>query len=118
MPGFLLEEKKSYLRDEISSTSKFSVAFGGTADPALNAQVGNINPYDITQDLCLTGAGPHRRGSGTVRGESAAHVMLRLQARIVAAQHELPKDAQLDDAALLAHSAATRGTPSGDIGAS
>jgi carboxypeptidase C (cathepsin A) len=65
--------------------SMFAACSGYLVDPpcpdacnnALNTlsnEVGTLNPYDIYGDLCLAG---RSRGSGTVRGESAAHVMLR-----------------------------------------
>lgn len=52
----------------------------------LNNQIGNLNPYNIYQDLCLsdgshinpvTGKRIMGRGSGKVKGETAAHILLK-----------------------------------------
>lgn len=78
------------------------VAFEGRAERVIEALLATreVQRLRRVKQLGLTSlVFPGAEHTRFAHALGAAHVMLRLQARIVAAQHELPKDAQLDDAA-------------------
>ena len=78
------------------------VAFEGRAERVIDALLATreVQRLRRVKQLGLTSlVFPGAEHTRFAHALGAAHVMLRLQARIVAAQHDLPKDVQLDDAA-------------------